>query len=95
VLEDRFLALCDRHGIPRPATQQGRSPRVDFVWPDARVVVEVDGWRAHGTRDAFQRDRATTNALQLAGYVVLRFTHEDLTRRPERVAAQVRAALGL
>jgi very-short-patch-repair endonuclease len=94
-LEDRFLRLCARHRIPRPLTQQGRRPRLDFVWPRERVVVEVDGWEAHRTRAAFQRDRTTTNALQLDGFLVLRFTWEDVNRRPATVAGQVRRALGL
>jgi very-short-patch-repair endonuclease len=66
---------------------------VDFIWHDEHLVVEADGWQAHGTRHAFQRDRATTNALQLAGYTVLRYTEQDLTRRPREVAAQIRGAL--
>jgi hypothetical protein len=40
-----------------------------------------------------QADRATTNALQLAGWIVHRFTWTDLTRRPRHVAATVRQAL--
>jgi hypothetical protein len=94
-LEDRFLRLCDRHGIPRPLTQQGARPRLDFVWPAHRLVVEVDGWESHRTRVAFQQDRTTTNALQLDGFVVLRFTWEDVNRRPAMVAGQIRRALGL
>lgn len=93
-LEDRFLVLCVRHRLPRPRTQQvvlGR--RVDFLWPRERLIVETDGWRAHGTAAAFQRDRTTTNALLLAGYVVLRFTHADVMRRAKRVAEDIRAAL--
>jgi len=93
-IEDRLLEICDRRGIERPATQQplaGR--RVDFLWPIARLVVETDGWEAHGTRNAFQRDRSASNALQLAGYTVLRFTHADLMRRPARVAREIRTAL--
>jgi very-short-patch-repair endonuclease len=93
-LEDRFLRLCDRHRIPRPLTQRpvlGR--RVDFLWPRERVVVETDGWEAHGTRTAFQDDRTMSNALQLRGYTILRFTSTDLKRRPKRVADQIRAAL--
>jgi very-short-patch-repair endonuclease len=95
VLEDELLALCDRHGIPRPLTQQplaGR--RVDFLWPAERIVVETDGFEAHSTASAFQRDRTATNALQLAGHTVLRFTHADVRRRPLAVAGQIRAALG-
>jgi very-short-patch-repair endonuclease len=91
-LEDRFLRLCRRHGIPTPATQYGSKPRVDFIWHDQRLVVEVDGWEAHRTRVAFQQDRATTNALQLQGLVVLRYTHDDVTLRARLVAAQVLSA---
>ena len=93
-LEDRLLRICDRHGIPRPLTQErvlGR--RRDFVWPRERVVVETDGWEGHGTRTAFQSDRTTSNTLQLAGYRILRFTDADLKRRPTLVARQIKSAL--
>ena len=92
-LEDLLLRICDRHRIPRPQTQHGTNPRVDFIWHDQNLVVEVDGWLAHGTRHAFQRDRTATNALQLAGYTVLRFTEHDLTQRPRTVAAQIKQVL--
>ena len=93
-LETCFLRLCRRHGIPRPRAQvrQGRK-RPDFVWSRERLVVEVDSWSAHGTPRAFQADRTQSNALQLAGWTILRFTYADVTRRPALVAAQVRAAL--
>jgi very-short-patch-repair endonuclease len=93
-LEDRLLRICDRYCISRPRMQfpvLGRP--MDFVWPQERVVVETDGWEGHGTRYAFQADRATSNALQLRGYTILRFTHADLKRRPTRVARQIRDAL--
>jgi very-short-patch-repair endonuclease len=95
-LEDRFLRLCRRHGIPRPHAQvrDGRR-RPDFVWPEARLIVEVDSWQAHGTQHAFQADRTLSNAVQLAGWTILRFTYADITRRDVRVAAQLRQALGL
>jgi very-short-patch-repair endonuclease len=94
VLEDRLLTICDRHNLPHPKTQQPvLGHRVDFLWPDRRVVAETDGWQAHGTRTAFQTDRAISNALQLAGYTILRFTDFDLRRRPAHVAREIRAAL--
>jgi very-short-patch-repair endonuclease len=92
-LEDLFLRICDRHHLPRPQAQRGTDPRVDFIWHEHRLVVEVDSWKAHGTRHAFQRDRTTTNALQLAGYTVLRYTKDDLTRRQRTVAAQIKGVL--
>ena len=94
VLEDRLLRICDHHRIPRPLTQQSLAGRrVDFLWPQQHVVVETDGWQGHSTPTAFQSDRATSNALQLAGYAVLRFTHADVARRPSHVARQIRLAL--
>lgn len=93
-LEDRLLAICDHHNIERPLTQHSvNGHRADFVWPRQRLVVETDGWEAHGTRSAFQSDRASSNALQLRGYVILRFTAADLRRRPAQVARQIQAAL--
>jgi len=95
-LEDAFLRLCRRFDIPRPRAQvRGRRRRPDFVWAEARLVVEVDSWQAHSTPHAFQADRTLSNAVQLAGWTILRFTYRDVTRRPQLVAAQVRQALGL
>ncbi len=95
-LEDRFLRICARHGLPRPVRQHRiGARRYDFVWPAQRLVVETDGWQAHGTWSAFQADRSSANALQLQGWTVLRFTWEDITRRPRDVAAAVGRALGL
>ena len=93
-LEDRFLSLCHRHRLPRPLTQHHLDgKRIDFVWPGQRVAVETDGWQAHGTRSAFQADRTVSNRLQLAGYMILRFTDTDVRRRPAQVASQITAAL--
>jgi very-short-patch-repair endonuclease len=91
-LEDRFLKICRRHRIPTPLTQHGMKPRVDFAWPDRRLIVEVDGWQAHRTRVAFQDDRTNSNLLQLAGNVVLRYTWDDVRIRHAEVAAQVLSA---
>lgn len=94
VLGDRFLWIVRRYGLPQPGGQEGVDGwRVDFVWPRERVVVELDGRQAHETGDAFQRDRSQSNGLQLAGYLVLRFTAADLRRRPAHVARLVRQAL--
>ena len=64
-----------------------RTVVVDVLFEAARVVIEVDGYRTHSSREAFQRDRSRQNDLVSAGYLVLRFTWEDLTRRPAVVVA--------
>ena len=66
---------------------------VDFLWPDACLVVEVDGRESHGTRRAFQADRDRDGRLAVAGYRVLRFTWWDVTRRPAVLADRVRRLL--
>jgi very-short-patch-repair endonuclease len=65
-LEDAFLRLCRRHGIPAPVTQYGSNPRVDFIWHDARLIVEVDGWKAHRTRTRTRTRRPRLVAAQLS-----------------------------
>jgi very-short-patch-repair endonuclease len=68
--------------------------RVDFAWPSARLVVEVDGFAFHSDRAAYRRDRRRGNALQRAGWLVLRFSWEDVVTHPEDVVDAVRAVLG-
>jgi very-short-patch-repair endonuclease len=65
----------------------------DVLFEQARVVIEVDGYAAHSGPESFQRDRARQNALILAGYIVLRFTWSDLTRRRDAVLREIRTAL--
>jgi hypothetical protein len=93
-LERRFLDLCHTAGLPRPAVNIVVSGlEVDAVWPDQRLVVELDGHAFHHTRAAFERDRLRDATLQLAGYRVLRVTHRRLEREPATVAETVRALL--
>lgn len=47
---------------------------LDFAWPEHRVAVEVDGWRPHATRRAFDHDRLRDLAAVRAGWTVLRVT---------------------
>jgi very-short-patch-repair endonuclease len=68
--------------------------KVDYVWADRRVAVELDGYKAHVSLDAFERDRSQGNALQLAGWLLLRFTWGDVHRRPGATIAMLRRALG-
>jgi very-short-patch-repair endonuclease len=68
---------------------------VDAYWPRYRLVVEIDGHLAHGHYQAFQRDRAKTNKLTAAGYVVLRFTWHQLTKEPMVVLAEIVRAQAL
>ena len=69
------------------------SKQLDIAFPSLRIAIEVDGWAWHVDVERFGRDRRRQNELELAGWMVLRFTWHDLTRRPSEVVAQVRAAV--
>lgn len=67
--------------------------RVDCTWSDARLVVELDSERFHGSKEARERDRLRDNQLVAAGWRVIRVTWEDLKQRPDEVISQILAAL--
>ncbi|HWT91411.1 MAG TPA: DUF559 domain-containing protein [Solirubrobacteraceae bacterium] len=95
-LEQRFLELCDRHGLPRPEVNAPLLGfTVDFLWRDQRVVVETDGMATHGGVLAAIEDRERDAALTRAGYLNQRFVWRQITRRAEQpaTAETVRALL--
>ena len=94
LLEELFLELCERHELPVPSvnvTVEGFL--VDAFWQQHRLVVEVDGHRAHATPARMKRDRERDLALRRAGYTVQRYSWWQVTDQAELVAADVRAAL--
>jgi hypothetical protein len=71
-LEDRFLAFLDQRGLPPPVANAWLHLGEDWVegdcvWPEHRLVVELDSWAFHATKAAFRRDRARDRRLRLAG----------------------------
>lgn len=95
VLESAMLALLRAAGLPDPHLQYpiGRAI-VDFAYPDARLVIEVDGYRWHGADpDRWQRDLSRQNDLIAAGWRVIRFTWDDVSTRADRVAWSVAGML--
>jgi very-short-patch-repair endonuclease len=95
-LEELFLELCRSHGLPQPLVNQFVAGyECDFVWSEARVIVETDGWAAHGRRATREKDLARDAALAAAGWRVIRLTWRRLTHEPDEVAAQLAQLLGL
>ncbi len=92
--ERLFKQLLRQSGITGwKANQHVAGYEVDFVFPDAKVAIEIDGLAFHSGADDFQRDRIKQNAIALAGWQVLRFTWLDLIEYPERVIATVKRAI--
>ena len=81
-------------GLPQPRTNHriGRW-EVDFHWPDARLIVEVDPYSTHGHRMAFEKDRRKAAELTAMGQRVMSFTDRQLVNEPVFVAATLAAAL--
>jgi very-short-patch-repair endonuclease len=94
--ERRLLSLIRDAGLPVPLTNRLLlGLKVDALWPDLKLVVEVDGYEFHGDRDAFENDRARDAILVAHGYRVLRFTARQLRDQPLIVLGQLAAALAL
>lgn len=93
-----FRRIADA-GLPLPRCQvgcsraDGRRARVDLVWDEARLVVELHGHETHATRRQRQADAERAAALELAGWRVISFTYEDVTERPSYVVATIAAHL--
>ena len=98
-LERLAIQVLAMGGLPQPERQvplpwdSGQLQRVDFAYPEERLIIEVDGRRWH-TRDLdFERDRQRDNLATLAGWRVLRFTWRQLQEEPARVCWAVGQAL--
>ena len=88
-LEVKVIRLLREEGYPPPLRQKvldddGRFVgRVDLVWPERRLVLEVDSFRFHSGRQAWDRDRERRNALTALGWVVLHVTSKMLDEQQE------------
>jgi very-short-patch-repair endonuclease len=93
-LEEDFFALARRHRLPLPETnvKLGRW-EVDFLWRDQRLVVEIDSFLYHRGPVAFHDDHARDLDQRQLGFTVLRYSERQLEEEPDRIAADVAAAL--
>jgi hypothetical protein len=90
VFARRFQLEVKRAGLPLPVIEHavGRY-RGDFAWIAEKVIVETDGWDAHGNRRRFETDRARDSYLMARGWVVVRVTWRRLKREPVRVMVEL------
>jgi very-short-patch-repair endonuclease len=93
-LEDVFAVFATRFDLP-PFEFNARVAgyEVDVLFPKQRVIVELDGYEFHGTRQAFEKDRERDAATLAAAFVTVRITWERLTQAPEKEAARLHAIL--
>jgi len=93
-LEGLFLDLLRANGIEMPqANVLVDGFLVDAYWPEADLVVELDGYEFHHDREAFERDHRKIAKLRLAGREVVALTYNQVTRESDWVVAAVAAML--
>ncbi|WP_299036570.1 DUF559 domain-containing protein [uncultured Pseudokineococcus sp.] len=83
--------------VPQVVVDAGPLGRVrpDLVDEGRRVVLEADSFAWHGSRAALARDCERYDALVVSGYLVLRFSWEQVVGAPEQVAEAVRRVVAL
>jgi very-short-patch-repair endonuclease len=94
----RALAEAEYRRLLRPAEVVNRKTgrmRVDAVWREHLVAVELDGAAGHGTWAQIRRDRQREMALRARGFHVVRYSWDQVSGRPDEVGADLRRLLAL
>jgi hypothetical protein len=87
-----MLLVCRLAGLPEPVVNGiVESFEVDYHWPELGLVLELDSWRFHGGRERMNADRERDQRLTLAGWLVVRFTRDQLVADPATCARRLRA----
>jgi predicted transcriptional regulator of viral defense system len=99
-LEELALALCRRIAIPMPEVQRwlvlpdgGPPLRPDFTWVRQRVILEVDGEKVHGTRQAREARNLRDQRLIVHGWRPLHASWHQLTRGSAELESTLVAVL--
>ena len=93
-LERRFLKLLTHAGLPLPNTNRPAGGRyVDCRWVGRQLTVELDGYRYHGSRHAWENDRRREREAYARGDDFRRFTYGDVFERPRPMLTELRIAL--
>jgi very-short-patch-repair endonuclease len=93
-LEARFLARLRQAGLALPQTNRpagGR--RVDCRWPEQRLTVELDGYRYHHSRHAWEQDRRREREARARGDEFRRYTYQDVVEDPQLMLAELTTLL--
>lgn len=82
-LELRFMELLRRHRFVLPSTNvmietDWKDHEVDTLWPEERIVIELDGWWAHLDRESFRRDHARGADVRAMGFEVTRLSWDQV-----------------
>jgi very-short-patch-repair endonuclease len=94
-LEDRFLDRLRAAGLPQPEVNRRIDGRyVDCRWSQHRLTVELDSYRYHHTRHAWEQDRQRERQARARGDEFRRYTWQDVSEEPGPMLADLRQLLG-
>jgi hypothetical protein len=93
-LERQFQRLLREADLPLPRTnKRAHGRRVDCRWPDRRLLVELDSYRYHHSRHAWEQDRRREREARGRGDEFRRYTYGDVFESPRLMLAELRALL--
>jgi hypothetical protein len=95
-LERRFLRVLKAARLPIPDTNQHIGGRyVDCRWPAHRLTVELDSYRFHRSRHAWEQDRRREREARARGDEFRRYTYGDVYEDQRFMLTELRALLRL
>jgi very-short-patch-repair endonuclease len=93
-LERRFLQVLRENGLPLPQTNRpAGAHHVDCRWPERRLIVELDSYRFHHSRHAWEQDRRRDRDARARGDDLRRYTWADVFEQPAQMLAELRRLL--
>jgi hypothetical protein len=97
VLERKGRAVLSGGGLPTPIAQYpipwAPVRRFDDAYPAGQLAIEWDSRAWHQQRAAMAADRRRDREAAAHGWVVLRFTWDDITESPHEIVSSVRSLL--
>lgn len=88
-----YLALMRQTDLPPPSIEHPIGPfYIDAYWEDARLGVELQSWKYHGTPSRFRRDAKRTQYLESRGIAVFPVTWDDVFDAPMALVSRTAAA---
>jgi very-short-patch-repair endonuclease len=93
-LERRFLERLREARLPLPITNKpAGEKRVDCRWPQHKLTVELDSYRFHNSRHAWEQDRRREREAHARGDQFRRYTRDDVFEQPQPMLVELSALL--
>jgi hypothetical protein len=93
-LEMHFRALLMRNELALPETNRRRGAHyVDCRWPERHLTVELDSYRFHRSRRAWEQDRERERAARARGDEFRRYTWRDVVEQPAPTVSELQGLL--